>query len=438
MKNRVTHDRQPRLLAVFAHPDDETFCAGGTLAKHVAAGWEVLVVSATRGQAGQIRDPLAATRRTLGQVREREFYKACQRLGIRHARVLDYLDGTLHIVDPDELTGAVVRIIRAFRPEIVITFGPDGAYGHPDHIAIGAATTRAFAQAGSTEHYPEQLAAGHRVHQPAQLYHSSFPQSRRLLRDRLADWLAASPSRFRGTADFTRALPLLAEEATTLRSVSDHVDVEWFSSGSHIVEQGEPGASLYLILSGQVDVIQEDADGTARRLARLGPGEFFGELAIVHQQPRTAHVVAVEDVTCLVLAPGAPSAFAGRGAGAQSLETSAAAGMAEEPAAGGLVLVDVSAYVPQKVAAVAAHRTQYPITPDMFPLPLLQELFGTEYFVRVRSSHVGVSRTRPGVFASGTSPRRAARMARRAGMDVSLRRAGDAGQPGLPPTTLRP
>jgi LmbE family N-acetylglucosaminyl deacetylase len=70
MQNRVKRHRRPRLLGVFAHPDDETFCAGGTLAKYVAAGWEVMVSSATRGQAGQIRDPLAATRRTLGQVRE--------------------------------------------------------------------------------------------------------------------------------------------------------------------------------------------------------------------------------------------------------------------------------------------------------------------------------------------------------------------------------
>lgn len=394
MANRMNHRRRPRLLAVFAHPDDETFCAGGTLAKHVAAGWEVMVVSATRGEAGQIRDPEAATRRTLGQVREREFYAACQRLGIRHARVLDYRDGTLHAVNPYELTGAVVGIIRAFRPKVVITFGPDGAYGHPDHIAIGAATTRAFEQAGSTQHYPEQLAVGRSVHQPAQLYHSAFPQSRRLLRDRLAHWLAASTPRFHGTADFTRALPLLAVEATTLRAVSDHIDVEWFSPGSHIVEQGESGTNLYLILSGQVDVIQEGADGRGQRLAHLGPGEFFGEQAIVQQQPRTAHVVAVEDVTCLVLAPGAPSAFAGRGASAQHLKTGVVESESMEGTAGALVPVDVSAYVPQKVAAVAAHRTQYPITPDMLPLPLLQELFGMEYFVRVQSSHVRESQPR--------------------------------------------
>jgi hypothetical protein len=202
------------------------------------------------------------------------------------------------------------------------------------------------------------------------------------LRDLLADWMAASSTRFRGTAEFVRALPLFAEEATTLRYTSDHVDVTWFPSGSHIVEQNEPGANLYLILSGYTDVIQEDADGARRTLARLGPGEFFGELAIVHHKPRTAHIVAVEDVTCLVFAPGAPSAFAGRGADARLLDPGTTDGLSEEHAAGAIVRVDVSAYVGQKIAAVAAHRTQYPIPTDMLPLPLLQELFGQEYFAR--------------------------------------------------------
>jgi LmbE family N-acetylglucosaminyl deacetylase len=403
---------RPRLLAVFAHPDDETFCAGGTLAKYVTAGWEVMVISATRGQAGQIRDPLAATRRTLGQVREREFYAACEQLGIHHAQLLDYMDGTLQDVDPHELTGAVVHFIRAFRPHVVITFGPDGAYGHPDHIAIGAATTRAFELAGSRRHFPEQLAAGRRQHRPAQLYHSHFPHSRLLLRDHLAHWLVTSGTRFRGTTEFVRALPLFVEEATTLRHASDHVDVNWFPAGSHIIEQGEPGASLYLILSGHADVIQEGADGTRRTLARLGPGEFFGELAIVHQQPRAAHIVAVEDVTCLVLAPGAPSAFAGRGVDARLSQTDTVDGIAEEQTGRTIVPIDVSAYVAQKIAAVAAHRTQYPIAPDMLPRELLQELFGQEYFVRVHPSQAPEMRDWLGTQTQGKALRRAMGAAR--------------------------
>jgi hypothetical protein len=138
---------------------------------------------------------------------------------------------------------------------------------------------------------------------------------------------------FQGTDEFTRALPPFAVEATTPRYTSDHVAVEWFPSGSHIVEQNERGTNLYLILSGHTDVIQEDADGIRRTLGRLGPGEFFGELAIVHQQLRAAHVVASGDVTCLVLAPSAPSPFARRGADAGLLETDMAGRMVQEPPA---------------------------------------------------------------------------------------------------------
>jgi LmbE family N-acetylglucosaminyl deacetylase len=413
MEQRTQTKERPRLLAVFAHPDDETFCAGGTIAQKVAAGWEVMAVSATRGQAGQIRDPQAATRLTLGQVREREFYAACELLGVHHALVLDYMDGTLQEVDPHALTGAVVQVMRAFRPDVVITFGPDGAYGHPDHVAIGAATTHAFEQAGDPLRFPEQIVAGQRPYQPAQLYHSYFPHNSLLLGDRLAHWLVAASRRFRGTAEFVRALPLFAQEATTLRYASDHVGVEWFPLGSHIVEQGEPGASLYLILSGHADVVREDASGARSALARLGPGEFFGEQAIVHDQPRTAHVVAAEDVTCLVFAPSAPSAFAGRGTEARSFDAGRAGEVAAEPAPHTLVRVDASGQVDQKIAAVAAHRTQYPITPDLLPRPLLQELFGHEYFVHVHPSQARQASIQLGTGSSRRAMRALPRSAQR-------------------------
>src|SRR5215471_3524044 len=103
MNDRLAIRHSKRILGVFAHPDDESFCAGGTFAKYVAAGAEVMVVSATRGEAGQIRMPSVATRRTLGAVREQELHLACQRIGIQHARCLDLLDGTLKDVDQEIL-----------------------------------------------------------------------------------------------------------------------------------------------------------------------------------------------------------------------------------------------------------------------------------------------------------------------------------------------
>jgi hypothetical protein len=84
-----------RLLGVFAHPDDEVFCAGGTIAQVAEAGAEVMIVSATRGEKGQIRDATAATRRTLGMVRERELAAAAAELGVQRVKVLTYADGTL-------------------------------------------------------------------------------------------------------------------------------------------------------------------------------------------------------------------------------------------------------------------------------------------------------------------------------------------------------
>ena len=113
MTTLLPGNSRPRVLGVFAHTDDECLCAGGTLAGYAAAGAETMVVSATRGEAGQIRDAHLATRRTLGQVREGELALACRRLGGRQALCLDYGDGKLQDVDQEILTRHVARIIRA-------------------------------------------------------------------------------------------------------------------------------------------------------------------------------------------------------------------------------------------------------------------------------------------------------------------------------------
>ena len=136
-----------RLLGVFAHPDDETFCAGGTFAHYAGQGAEIMVVSATRGQAGQIRDAAAGTGRTIAAVREAELRLACERLGITQMRCLDHVDGTLADAGFSALVDELAEIIREFRPDIVITFGPDGGYGHPDHVTISAVTTAACQRA---------------------------------------------------------------------------------------------------------------------------------------------------------------------------------------------------------------------------------------------------------------------------------------------------
>jgi LmbE family N-acetylglucosaminyl deacetylase len=377
--------RRPRLLGVFAHPDDETFCAGGTLARYAKDGAEIMVVSATRGQAGQIRDARVGTRRTIGAVREAELRLACERLGVTHVRCWDHLDGALAEADFGALVGQVVRLIREFQPEVVISFGPDGGYGHPDHIAISAAVTQACRQAAvDSASYPGQLA-------PYRLYHSYFPPHNVLLMDRLASWLTSQPSRFAGTMDFVHSLLLLADEAGTMGFIRDHAQVRWFPSGCYVVEQGEAASELFMILSGRADAWQEQADGSRKELRRMGPGEFFGELGVAGNRPRSAHVVAAEGLTCLVFSPAAPTLFAGRGEGARL--TGPAPGAIVE--AGGAVdaegagvgvataRLDVTDYIVAKVGALCAYRSQFPLEQGMFPDFLLKELFGREYFIQV-------------------------------------------------------
>jgi LmbE family N-acetylglucosaminyl deacetylase len=387
--------RPRRLLGVFAHPDDETFCAGGTFARYTKDGAEVMVVSATRGQAGQIRDARVGTRRTIAPVREGELRLACERLGVQQVRCWEYLDGGLAEADFTGLVGQVVQVIREFRPQVVVSFGPDGGYGHPDHITISAATTAACQQAGDPARYPGQLFGALVPHRPDRLYHAYFPPRDVLLMNRLATWLTTRPDRFTGTMDFVQSLLLMAEEAGTMRFINDHARVRWYPTGSYVVEQGEAATELFMILSGHADVWQEQADGSLEKLRHIGPGEFFGELGVAGQRARSAHVVATEGLTCLVLAPAAPTRFAGRGEGAR-LPGPATASPEQDGggAEGGLEVLgvgaqvatarlDVTDQIDAKVGALCAYRSQFPLEPGMFPDFLLKELFGREYFIQV-------------------------------------------------------
>jgi selenocysteine lyase/cysteine desulfurase/LmbE family N-acetylglucosaminyl deacetylase len=372
--------RTLRLLGVFAHPDDETFCAGGTLARYAAEGADVRVLCASRGEAGQIRDAAAATRRTLGQVRSMELELACKHLGLLSPVVLDYPDGRLSDLDPSELRARCVREIREFRPHVLVTFDPLGSSGHPDHIAVSDAATQAFFSAGDPTQFPEQLSRGLPPHTPERLYYSLFQRSELLLLDELSHWLIELGSSFRAGDDFVHAMSFFASESTTLQYANDHVQVNWFPPGTYIVEQGEIGKSLYFILSGEVEVEVERPDGTRHAADRKGPGQFFGELALARHERRMANVIAIEGVTCLVLSTATPTAFDGRGPGGRSRAPKNGAVVGAPTQA--TTCVDVSQFTDAKLAAITAHRTQYPLRADMFPRSLLAKMLGREYFVR--------------------------------------------------------
>ena len=131
------------LLVILAHPDDESFPMGGTLAKYAAEGVRISLICATRGEAGIPGLSPEAT----GQLRERELRAAAAALGLAEVRFLGYYDGQLAQADPDQAIGQLAKVMREIRPQAVITFGPDGISAHPDHLAIHRFTTQAFDRA---------------------------------------------------------------------------------------------------------------------------------------------------------------------------------------------------------------------------------------------------------------------------------------------------
>ncbi|MDQ4078457.1 MAG: PIG-L family deacetylase [Chloroflexota bacterium] len=161
-----------RLLCVVAHPDDESFGFGGTLARYAAEGVETFVICATRGQFGWPGD--AGTNpgaEALGRVRAGELRAAGAVLGVREIQLLDHLDGHLARVSCAELQAEIARHIRRLRPQVVLTFGPDGDYGHPDHVAISQATTAAIVTAVAHDALPDEVPETLTRHRVDKLYY---------------------------------------------------------------------------------------------------------------------------------------------------------------------------------------------------------------------------------------------------------------------------
>jgi LmbE family N-acetylglucosaminyl deacetylase len=142
---------QLKLLAVFAHPDDESMGMGGTLAKYSAEGVETYLVCASRGERGWFGlEGENPGFRALGELREKELACAGEKLGLKEIHFLDYIDGEVDQAEPLDAIGRIVTHIRSIQPQVVVTFPPDGAYGHPDHIAISQFTTAAIVCAADT------------------------------------------------------------------------------------------------------------------------------------------------------------------------------------------------------------------------------------------------------------------------------------------------
>ncbi|WP_110515062.1 PIG-L deacetylase family protein [Herpetosiphon llansteffanensis] len=200
----------PTILSVWAHPDDEAFGPVGVLAQARAAGYRVVIITATHGERGDISPELEIDPEHLGSVRLEELHQACQAIGVDRSIVWDYPDGGLALANASELRDKIVEVLNAEQPEIVLTFGPDGIYGHPDHIAISMATTQAFAQ---------YMALNPSSEQPRLYYQSVAPGSDRVIN-------SAS------SGNFPDPLP-----ATTIIDVSEFAETKRAALDAHATQR---------------------------------------------------------------------------------------------------------------------------------------------------------------------------------------------------------
>lgn len=140
-----------KILAVFAHPDDEAFGPGGTLAKYASSGVEIHLLCATRGERGQqqfsnsnLQFSKNKKNQAIHEIRERELLRSAEVLGIKKLEFLDFVDGQLSNSNYHDLAKKITAKIESFKPQIILTLDRLGVSGHLDHIAVSMVTTYSF------------------------------------------------------------------------------------------------------------------------------------------------------------------------------------------------------------------------------------------------------------------------------------------------------
>lgn len=198
------NNQKKTLLAVLAHPDDETFGMGGSLALYSSQGVDVHLVCATKGEEGDVSSDFMQGFNSIAERRESELMCAAEKLGLASVNFLGYRDSGMVGTDAnknpeclcatpiEEVTENIVKYIRKIRPQVVITFDPTGGYFHPDHIAISKAAVAAFHAAGDTSQFPDRGEA----FVPDKLYFSIFPQTFLRLAVRALKLVGRDPTKF--------------------------------------------------------------------------------------------------------------------------------------------------------------------------------------------------------------------------------------------------
>ena len=230
------------LLAVFAHPDDETFGPGGTLAKYAAEGVAVHLICATRGEVGESDLDDLGECENLACRREEELRCASDVLGLTEVHLLDYQDSgmagspanehprALVQAESDVVAGHIAEVVCRLRPQVLLTFDPFGGYGHPDHIAIHDATVAAF----------ERLPVPER---PQKLYFTTFPRTALRRAVRLMPLLGLDPTAVGKNKDINLRAALEHElSATTRIDTSAVYEIKEQASACHSSQLSGPGS----------------------------------------------------------------------------------------------------------------------------------------------------------------------------------------------------
>jgi len=232
---------RPTLMTVHAHPDDETIGTGGVMAKSVAAGRRVVLVTCTRGEQGEIVVPAIDTpdnHRRLGELRAAELEAAMGELGVTEWESLGYRDSdmmgregnddprTFWQADVDEAAGRLTWLIRRYQPDVITTYNSFGGYGHPDHIRVHDVSVLAFARAGDPAWYPKQLENGLQPWTPSKLYETAIPAS---VRDAMSEAMkrAGKPSFWDPPEDATPEQLAEREELMAKMLVPDEKITTW-------------------------------------------------------------------------------------------------------------------------------------------------------------------------------------------------------------------
>lgn len=235
-----------RMLVAFAHPDDESFGPSGTIVHYARQGVAVHYVCGTRGEAGYVDPGLLEMLGSVSELRTRELMCAAGYLELTAVHFLGYHDSGMENApenhNPDclfqapleEVTEKVTRLIRTIRPQVVVTFDPQGGYFHPDHIKMHLAATAAFHAAGDSARFPGHSNTGLSPHQPQKLYYTAFPRTFLRWMVRLMPLFGRDPGAWGRNKDIDlRRIAAVRQTSTTRIHVSPYYKVRLRAAGCH-------------------------------------------------------------------------------------------------------------------------------------------------------------------------------------------------------------